>query len=73
LRTTAASIAAAFAGAWMAARFTPREGAGATARALPGALGALVFASVFLVLARLLKSPELAALLAAIQRRRKKP
>jgi putative peptidoglycan lipid II flippase len=73
-RTAGASLAAALAGAWVA-RMLARAGTGwphALAGIVPGVLGGIVFGAVFLVVARLLGSRELAALLDALRRRRRR-
>jgi putative peptidoglycan lipid II flippase len=68
-RTLLASIAAAAAG-WATAAWLAAEGA---ARMWPGVLGGVVFAAVFLVACRALRSPELDGLLAALRRRKARP
>lgn len=70
LRTVIASTCAAGVGALVARALTPMGPAGAFSRALPGLLGASAFLAVFVVVAALIRSPELLALGAAIRRRR---
>jgi putative peptidoglycan lipid II flippase len=66
----AAAGAAAAAAAFAIGRFAGGEH-GSLALMLPGAVGALVFAAVFLLAARLVRSEELAILLDAVKRRRR--
>ena len=70
LRTFAASIVAGVGGATMA-RGVARLGNTGLARALPGALGGLVFVALFVVSALALRSAELSSLLSAVRRRMK--
>ena len=67
-RTAIASIAAGGAG-YATAELLAGLGQGALARALPGIAGAIVFASVFLVVAYVAKSPELRSLVASLRAR----
>ena len=69
LRVAGASAAAVIAGRLVAAALEHGPHAGVVARALPGLFGALSFGLTFLVVAFLLKSPELVTLRAEIRRK----
>jgi peptidoglycan biosynthesis protein MviN/MurJ (putative lipid II flippase) len=68
-RTIVASAAAGIAGYFVADVATTSLARGAVTRAIPGVLGAVVFAAVFFLVAMLVKSPELTSLLAGVRRR----
>ncbi len=70
LRTLVAALCGAAAGAFVAHELTPHGAARALARALPGALGSLVFLAVFALVAYLVRSPELHSIVDALRRRR---
>jgi putative peptidoglycan lipid II flippase len=69
-RTLIAALCGAVGGASLAGALTPRGSAGAIARALPGLLGSLGFLTIFGVVAYLIRSPELVAVVDAVRRRR---
>jgi len=69
-RTLIAALCGAAVGAALAAALTPHGSAGAIARALPGLLGSLGFLAVFALVAYLIRSPELVAVVDAVRRRR---
>ena len=68
-RTIAASLAAALFGVLAAQKLGHVVQGAAMVRLLPGLVGTLVFGVVFLAAARMLRSPELAAIVAPIRRR----
>jgi putative peptidoglycan lipid II flippase len=68
-RTASASVVAGLAGYFAADRTLRFAPSGALGRALPGMVGATVFAAVFLAVATLVKSAELASLTSAVRRR----
>ncbi|MEO8902759.1 MAG: murein biosynthesis integral membrane protein MurJ [Polyangiaceae bacterium] len=70
LRTLVAALCAAAAGAFVAHELTPQGAPRALARAVPGALGSLAFFAVFALVAYLVRSPELHAVVDAVRRRR---
>jgi len=69
-RTLASALVAAAAGAAVAGWLRPRGAAAALQRATPGLVGSLAFCAVFVVVAYLIRSPELRSLIDAIRRRR---
>ncbi|MEP7050295.1 MAG: murein biosynthesis integral membrane protein MurJ [Pseudomonadota bacterium] len=69
-RTLLAALCGAAAGAFLARELTPIGPARALARALPGAVGSLAFLAVFALVAYLIRSPELRAIVDAVRRRR---
>ena len=72
-RTGLASVVAGAAGFLTAQAFGGAgQGGGAVARALPGLLGGVVFGTTFLLVAYVVRSPELHALVAAVRSRRRR-
>jgi putative peptidoglycan lipid II flippase len=69
LRVLGAASAAVIAGRFVAAAFSGGSHPGAIARALPGLFGAVAFGVTFLVVAFLLRSPELLTLRAELAKR----
>lgn len=69
-RTLLAALCGAAGGATIAAALTPHGAPGAIARALPGLLGSSGFLVIFVVVAYLIRSPELVAVVDAVRRRR---
>jgi putative peptidoglycan lipid II flippase len=69
LRVLGASVAAVIAGRFVASALGGGPNAGAFGRALPGLFGAVAFGVTFLVVALLLRSPELLTLRDEIRRR----
>ncbi len=70
LRVLVASAAGVAGGRAVAGVLAAGPGSGAVARALPGLLGALAFGASFLVVAFVLKSPELVTLWTELKKRR---
>jgi putative peptidoglycan lipid II flippase len=69
-RTLIAALCGAAGGATLAAALKPHGPAGAVARVLPGLSGSLGFLIIFVLVAYLIRSPELLAVVGAVRRRR---
>jgi hypothetical protein len=68
-RVLAASLGAAFLARAAADWFAPGQHAGGLERALPGIVGGLVFGASFVLLALVLRAPELLTLFREVSRR----
>jgi putative peptidoglycan lipid II flippase len=69
-RTLLAALSGAAAGAYVAHLLKPPGPVAAFARAIPGLAGSAAFCAVFVVVAYLIRSPELRAMVEAVRRRR---
>ena len=69
-RTLIAALCGAGVGALLARALRPSPHAGALSRAVPGLAGSLAFMATFVVVALLVRSPELVAVASALKRRR---